>query len=67
MTYKDLEALDKPSVQYDAGGNMIIHKHNIKLTLQYSSRPLYEGDFASGLFTAAGMKGLLIFQTQVCF
>jgi hypothetical protein len=67
ITYKDFDALSNPSLQYDLGANVIIYRNNIKLTFQYSSRPVYEGDFSSSVFTLADMKGVLIFQTQICF
>jgi len=67
LSYKNLEALQEPSLQYDLGANMILFKNNIKLTMQYSARPLYEGSIASDDLMAVGLKGLLIFQTQFYF
>ncbi len=67
LTYKDLKALNRPSLQYDLGANMFISGHNLKLTAQYSVRPLYEGDFISSVFTLTGYRGFAVLQTQVCF
>lgn len=40
-TYKNFEALNKPSNQFDFGTNLFIDGHHAKLTLQYSNRPIY--------------------------
>jgi hypothetical protein len=40
-TLKDLEALNAVGHYYDLGSNFFLDGHNSKLTLQYSSRPLY--------------------------
>lgn len=40
-TYKDLKGLDEAGHYYDVGSNFYIDGHNSKITLQYSSRPLY--------------------------
>src|SRR5680860_1333172 len=39
FSWKKFEALDEASVQFDAGINWLMYAHNIKWTLQYSSRP----------------------------
>ncbi|MEI6946847.1 hypothetical protein V9K67_06550 [Paraflavisolibacter sp. H34] len=40
-TLKELEALDQVGHFYDIGSNFFLDGHHSKLTLQYSSRPLY--------------------------
>lgn len=39
---KDLEALNQTGHYYDIGTNFLILDHNAKISLQYSSRPLYD-------------------------
>jgi hypothetical protein len=41
VTYKDFEALNEPSTQFDFGANYFITGHHAKITLQYSQRPVY--------------------------
>ncbi|WP_207495534.1 hypothetical protein [Aridibaculum aurantiacum] len=50
-TLKDLEALEELGHYYDIGSNFYIDGHNAKITLQYSSRPLYHN---KKVFTRAG-------------
>lgn len=50
-TLKDLDALDEKGHYYDIGSNFYIDGHNSKITLQYSSRPLYNNN---RVFTRAG-------------
>jgi hypothetical protein len=40
-TYKDFEAFNKPSSQFDVGANWFIDGHHAKITTQYSTRPVY--------------------------
>lgn len=35
------EALNDPMFQVAAGGNMFIHAHNAKVTLEYRNRPMF--------------------------
>ena len=65
FTYKDFETLDKASIQFDAGINWLMHGHNIKWTLQYSSRPVY--DLKDGNYSWIDSKGEIILQTQIFF
>jgi hypothetical protein len=43
-TLKDLEALSEKGSYYDLGTNFLIDAHHAKITLQYSSRPLYNNN-----------------------
>ncbi len=61
FSYKNFEALDDASLQFDFGANLLMHGHNIKWTLQYSTRPVYR-------FNALEeYKGQIILQTQIFF
>ncbi len=40
-TYKDFDALDKTSSQFDVGTNFFLDGHHAKITAQYSNRPVY--------------------------
>ena len=42
FTYKKFDRIGKASGQYDLGLNYLINNHNAKITLQYSSRPVYK-------------------------
>lgn len=65
FTLKKFEALDEASVQFDAGINWLMYGHNIKWTLQYSSRPIYTSVEGENLWTDS--KGQMILQTQIYF
>jgi hypothetical protein len=64
-TFKKFEALDEASLQFDAGINWLMYGHNIKWTLQYSSRPIYTEIDNQNLWTSS--KGQVILQTQIYF
>ncbi|GAA4821704.1 hypothetical protein [Algivirga pacifica] len=59
VQYKDLEALNEASLQYDLGAHYLIHKNAVKLSVQYSTRPIYN----EGL-TVEDHKGMMIAQLQ---
>lgn len=40
-TYKNFDALDKASSQFDIGANFFLDGHHAKITTQYSTRPVY--------------------------
>ena len=65
FTWKNFEALDEASLQYDAGLNWLLNGHNMKWTLQYSSRPVYM--IFENLNIIDNYKGQIILQTQICF
>ena len=65
FTWKNFEALNQASVQFDAGINWLMYGHNLKWTLQYSTRPVYEQN--SGEMRWNRSKGQLILQTQIYF
>lgn len=65
FTYKNFMALDEPSLQYDLGINWFMHGHNLKWTLQYSSRPVYK--IIGSQYVWAESKGQLTLQTQIYF
>ncbi|WP_291723830.1 porin [Bernardetia sp.] len=58
-TYKNFEALNDPSSQFDIGANYFINGHHAKITLQYSQRPVY----AAG--NLDGSRGEIILQTHI--
>lgn len=60
FTYKDFEALNSPSGQYDLGLNYLINGHQAKVTMQYSQRPLYNTNF-----NRMGNRGEFIIQTHL--
>lgn len=59
-TYKNFDALEKSSNQFDIGANFFIDGHHAKITTQYSTRPVYVG--ADDI---DGMKGEFIVQLQI--
>ena len=65
FTIKSLEGLDDTSFQFDAGINWLMFSHNIKWTLQYSTRPIYAME--DGLNKWTSSKGQFTLQAQVCF
>ncbi|MGB0524675.1 MAG: porin [Flammeovirgaceae bacterium] len=60
FTAKNFEALADGSTQFDVGMNYYINKHHAKITLQYSTRPIYNLDG-----TRDSSKGELILQTHI--
>ncbi len=58
-TYKNFEALDKSSSQFDIGSNFYLDGHHAKITTQYSTRPVYTSASQSS------MKGDFILQLQI--
>lgn len=58
-TYKNFDALDKASGQFDIGSNFFLDGHHAKITTQYSTRPVYlsANDVKS--------KGELLVQLQI--
>jgi hypothetical protein len=40
-TYKNFDALQKSSSQFDIGANFFLDGHHAKITTQYSTRPVY--------------------------
>ncbi|MEZ5105485.1 MAG: hypothetical protein R2757_13385 [Draconibacterium sp.] len=65
FTIKSFEALDDISFQYDAGINWLWYGHNLKWTLQYSSRPIFT--LVEGKNKRTESKGQIILQTQIYF
>jgi hypothetical protein len=65
FTWKNFEALDESSVQFDVGINWLMFGNNIKWTLQYSSRPIYNWVDEQNLWVDS--KGQIILQTQIYF
>lgn len=58
-TYKNFEALDKASSQFDIGANFFIDGHHAKITTQYSARPTYSS------LSESELKGDFIVQLQI--
>jgi len=65
FSLKNFEALEESSLQYDLGINWLMKAHNLKWTLQYSSRPIYTTVGSKEEWTSS--KGQLTFQTQIFF
>ncbi len=65
FTWKNFDALDQASLQYDAGMNWLMYGHNMKWTLQYSSRPIYM--LSENQNRISEYKGQVILQTQIYF
>lgn len=60
FTYKNFEALDKASGQYDLGTNFFLDGHHAKITAQYSTRPVY-----TAVDKIDSHKGEFILQLQI--
>jgi hypothetical protein len=60
FTYKNFEALNEASTQYDIGLNYFVSGHNAKITAQYSTRPVYGQDK-----NLPGSAGEFTVQTQI--
>ncbi|EIM77197.1 hypothetical protein A3SI_07954 [Nitritalea halalkaliphila LW7] len=58
-TYKNFEFFQDSSWQYDIGFNYLVNAHQAKITLQYSTRPLFEN------FQRSGSAGEFIVQTHI--
>jgi hypothetical protein len=65
FTWKNFEALDQTSLQFDAGVNWLTNAHHLKWTLQYSNRPVYHK--ANSKNVISSYKGQCILQTQIYF
>jgi len=65
FSWKNFMALDESSLQYDLGINWFMNGHNLKWTLQYSTRPIYTEEANNYEWTES--KGQLILQTQIYF
>ncbi len=65
FTWKNFDGLNEASLQFDAGINWLINRHNIKWTLQYSSRPVYQ--LVENEYRVNQNLGQVILQTQVYF
>lgn len=60
FTAKSFEALDEGSTQVDLGMNYFLNGHHAKISLQYSTRPIYQ---VGG--ERDGSRGELILQTHI--
>jgi len=65
VSLKKFDALDQASAEFDAGINWLMYGHNLKWTLQYSSRPIYTEVDKQQMWTSS--KGQIILQTQIYF
>ena len=65
LTWKNFQGLDESSLQFDAGVNYLMSGHNMKWTLQYSSRPVY--NFVAEKNVVIASRGSFILQTQIYF
>ena len=59
-TYKNFDALDQASNQFDFGSNFFLDGHHAKITAQYSNRPVYTTPD-----TIDSYKGQFIVQLQI--
>ena len=64
-TRKDFERLNDSSNQFDFGLNYFINGHNAKLTLQYSTRPIYKREAVTSNISLDGYRGEWILQTHI--
>ena len=60
FTYKNFDALEKASTQFDVGTNFFIDGQHAKITAQYSTRPVY-----ASVSDINGLKGEFILQLQI--
>ncbi len=65
FTWKNFDALNDASLQFDAGINWLLQGNNIKWTLQYSSRPIYS--ILENRQVIDQYKGQIFLQTQIYF
>lgn len=59
-TYKNFDALEKASSQFDLGANFFLDGHHAKITTQYSTRPVY-----TAVDKIDKYKGEFIIQLQI--
>lgn len=64
FTYKNFDRIGKASGQYDLGVNYLLNGHNAKITLQYSTRPIYQTDGEKNPIRS-GSRGQAIVQTHI--
>ncbi len=64
ITYKDFDALEETSLQGDFGFNYLLDGHHAKVTLQYSTRPIYDATTRE-LSDEQSSAGQLILQTMI--
>ncbi|MFV8352259.1 porin [Flavobacterium sp. XS2P14] len=60
VTYKNFDALEQSSTQFDIGSNFFLDGHHAKITAQYSTRPVY-----TSLTNRSGSLGDFIVQLQI--
>ncbi|OOV25500.1 porin [Flavobacterium sp. LM5] len=60
ITYKDFDALQQSSTQFDIGTNFLLDGQHSKITAQYSTRPVYSADGVK-----ENSKGEFIVQLQI--
>ncbi len=60
VTYKNFDALEQSSTQFDVGSNFFLDGHHAKITAQYSTRPVYTAPT-----TRSGSLGDFIVQIQI--
>jgi hypothetical protein len=59
-TYKNFDALEKASNQFDFGTNFFLDGHHAKITAQYSNRPVY-----TAVDKIDSYKGEFLLQLQI--
>jgi hypothetical protein len=59
-TYKNFDALEKASNQFDFGTNFFLDGHHAKITAQYSNRPIY-----TAVDKIDSYKGEILLQLQI--
>ena len=60
VTYKNFDALEQSSTQFDVGSNFFLDGHHAKITAQYSTRPVY-----TSLTNRSGSLGDFVVQLQI--
>ena len=65
-TYKIFAGLGTPTMQHDVGLNYLLYGQQVKFSLQYSSRPIYQGSVGpNAQGDVVDNRAMLIFQTQI--
>jgi hypothetical protein len=63
FTFQDFEGLGDHLIHYDAGLTYFIYNHNVKLTFEYQTRPIYNGTTGpDAIGTQEMLKGMYFFQ-----
>jgi len=70
IAYRDFEALDEVAWQFNFGCNYLLSEHNLKLTAQYTLRPIFASSISplnTSTTTVDSYKGMLLLQFQFVY